>query len=30
MGMVMLPPGVTWEQYNYWLQNTPEGQQYAH
>lgn len=29
MGMVMLPPGVTWEQYNYWLQNTPEGQQYA-
>lgn len=29
MGTVMLPPGVTWEQYNYWLQNTPEGQQYA-
>jgi hypothetical protein len=29
MGMVMLPPGVTWEQYNGWLQNTPEGQQYA-
>jgi len=29
MGMVMLPPGVTWEQYNYWLQNTPEGRQYA-
>lgn len=29
MGMVILPPGVTWEQYNYWLQNTPEGQQYS-
>ena len=29
MGMVMLPPGVTWEQYNDWLQNTPEGRQYS-
>lgn len=29
MGMVMLPPGVTWQQYNDWLQNSPEGQQYA-
>lgn len=29
MGMVMLPPGVTWEQYTAWLQGTPEGRQYS-
>lgn len=29
MGMVMLPPGVTWQQYNDWLQNSPQGQQHS-